>query len=121
MPDDLYQNSRRCLGYAITSIVLAIIGIIISGPIIRFGWYIVGFIICLATNVVGLIFGILSKQKSVKADKTEPINTYQQVGNVFGIIGMIINLIALVVISLVFPFLLFINLQNEKNLILIFL
>lgn len=71
--------------------------------------------------MVGLIFGILSKEKSVKADKLEPINAFQQVGNVFGIIGIIINVIALVVISLVFPFLLFTNLKNEKNLILIFL
>ncbi|MFX1275391.1 MAG: zinc ribbon domain-containing protein [Promethearchaeota archaeon] len=106
LPDDPYRNSRYCLGFALVSIALVILGIIISGPIIIFRLYIVGFIICLAINVVGLIFGILSKLKSIKADKMEPDNAVQQVGNVFGIIGIIINVIVIVVILLVFPFLL---------------
>lgn len=106
LPDDPYPNSRKCLGFGIASIATVIQGIIISGPIIIFRLYIVGFIIFLAVNVVGLIFGIISKQKSVKADRIEPDNAVQQFGNVFGIIGIILNTIAIVVTFLIFPFLL---------------
>lgn len=105
-PDDPYQNSRISLIFGIVSIALIILGIIISGPIMILRLYIVGFTICLAINVVGLIFGILSKIKSMKADRNEPDNTVQKFGNALGIIGIIINVIAIALTFLIFPFLL---------------
>ncbi|MFX0141363.1 MAG: hypothetical protein ACFFDN_47435 [Candidatus Hodarchaeota archaeon] len=106
LPDNPYPNSRKCLGFGLASIAIAIQGLIVSGSILIFSLYIVAFMLCLAINVVGLIFGILSKQKSLKADRKEPDNAIQQFGNVLGIIGIIINVIAIALIFLIFPFLL---------------
>ena len=58
----------------------------------------IGLIVGGILNVTGLIFGILSRTNCSKARKTEPVNTLEKVGSIFGIFGIIINSIPVVVL-----------------------
>jgi len=108
--------SKNCFALAIISIALAITGFIFGGinlirnllPIYLFPYYpggpgvgLVGVTIAIVLNIGGLIFGILSRTNSSKAGKFEPINTLEKVGSVFGVFGIVINSIFVVLIPII--------------------
>lgn len=57
-------------------------------------------IAALVIHLVGVIFGIVSRANSNKAKKHEIENTLEKVGSVFGILGIIANVIPLVAINI---------------------
>ena len=99
--------SVKCFVFALVSIGIAIFAFILGGGIFFFTLIfsrrasfflfirIVMWIIVLAVQVIGLIFGLQSKKNCKKAGGTEPINTILKLGKVFGIIGIVINSIAI--------------------------
>ncbi len=104
-------HSKKTLAFAIVSLVLGGIGFAFGGiyfmrmlspfyyyysPYFSLGF--MGLIIGGILNVTGLIFGILSRTNCSKARKTEPVNTLEKVGSVFGIFGIIVNSIPVVVL-----------------------
>ena len=104
-------HSKKTLAFAIVSLVLGGIGFAFGGIVFMrmlspFYYYyslvysfgFMGLIIGGILNVTGLIFGILSRTNCSKARKTEPVNTLEKVGSVFGIFGIIINSIPVVVL-----------------------
>ncbi len=108
--------SNKCLGFAIASIALLVFGIIFSGPMVFFGILlgrmsviiiIIIIIIIISIHIVGLTFGILSRTNQKKAEKLEPENVVEKLGSVFMIFGIILNIIAIGITLVVFPFLIF--------------
>ena len=103
-------HSKKTLAFAIVSLVLGGIGFAIGGiyfmrmlnPYYYYYSYMylgpISVIIAGILNVTGLIFGILSRTNCSKARKTEPVNTLEKVGSVFGIFGIIVNSIPVVVL-----------------------
>ncbi len=104
-------HSKKTLAFAIVSLVLGGVGFAFGGtffmrlfspfyyyysPFYSFGY--IGLIVGGILNVTGLIFGILSRTNCSKARKTEPVNTLEKVGSVFGIFGIIVNSIPVVVL-----------------------
>jgi len=104
-------HSKKTLSFAIVSLVLGGVGFAFGGtffmrlispfyyyysPFYSFGY--IGLIVGGILNVTGLIFGILSRTNCSKARKTEPVNTLEKVGSVFGIFGIIVNSIPVVVL-----------------------
>lgn len=95
--------SKKCLVFALVSFALAIfcvfsggailLLIMISGYAFRVG--LIGFIVSILVNSVGLMLGILSRVNNAKAGKSEPSNAVKKVGSVFGILGIIFNTIEL--------------------------
>jgi len=101
-------HSKRTLGFGIASLVLAVtlfdIGFSLV-PIPSLDVFIrivsIAFIVFGIMHIVGVILGIVSKINNQQARKLEPVNNFIKVGNVLGIIGIILNSI-LMVISFVF-------------------
>ena len=103
-------HSKKTLAFAIVSLVLGGIGFAIGGmyfmrmlnPYYYYYPYMllgpISVIVAGILNVTGLIFGILSRTNCSKARKTEPVNTLEKVGSVFGIFGIIVNSIPVVVL-----------------------
>lgn len=98
-------HSRKCLGFAITSIGLAAFDLIFGSgifliTIMLMGAYfasIVLIIVVIIINIVGLLFGILSKSNSSEAEKLEPVNTVEKIGSVFGVGGIIFNIVSMAI------------------------
>ncbi|MFX0008882.1 MAG: zinc-ribbon domain-containing protein [Candidatus Hermodarchaeota archaeon] len=103
--------SKKVFAFAFLSLVLAGIGFSLdmisflrfvipiyvfprlpSGPIVLIAAMIIHFI--------GVIFGVVAKANSTKARKYEMENTLERVGKIFGILGIIVNMIPLVVINI---------------------
>ena len=63
-----------------------------NGPIL--------LIAALVVHLVGVIFASISRSNRSKAKKYEFENALEKVGNVFGIFGLIANIIPLVVINI---------------------
>ena len=113
-------HSKKCLGYALTSIGIAVASMIIGGGIflypLIFGLFyygggititrIIGMIVILLLYAVGLIFGSLARTNSKKAGSIEPINAVNKVGSVFAVFGIVINAIGLG-ISFIIPWVIF--------------
>ncbi|MFX0104611.1 MAG: zinc-ribbon domain-containing protein [Candidatus Hodarchaeota archaeon] len=102
--------SKRCLSLSIISILVAIFDWILNYIIFRFQIIILPVfdfrIIMLLTNaiiinIVGLIFGILSRSNSAKAGILEPGNSVEKVGSTFAILGIIINALSIVIVLLI--------------------
>ncbi|MCK4382754.1 MAG: hypothetical protein KAW66_05615 [Candidatus Lokiarchaeota archaeon] len=103
-------HSKKTLAFAIVSLVLGGVGFAFGGiyfmrmlnPYYYYYSYMylgpISVIIAGILNVTGLIFGILSRTNCSKARKTEPVNTLEKVGSVFGIFGIIVNSIPVVVL-----------------------
>jgi len=102
-------HSKKTLAFAIVSLVLGGVGFALGGTYFMrmlnpYSYYYsypfgpVALIIGGILNVTGLIFGILSRTNCSKARKTEPVNTLEKVGSVFGIFGIIVNSIPVVVL-----------------------
>ncbi len=98
-------HSRKCLGYAITSIAIAGVGLYLAFLLFilsRLWIYapnitrrIVWWTIIASVHLVGLSFGSSSRTHSKHAKNLEPVNTVEKVGNALGIVGVIINAIAM--------------------------
>jgi len=103
-------HSKKTLAFAIVSLVLGGVGFALVGTYLMrlfnpYPYYLnyypfgpLALIVGGILNVTGLIFGILSRTNCSKARKTEPVNTLEKVGSVFGIFGIIINSIPVVVL-----------------------
>ena len=101
-------HSKKCLGFSIPSIALAIVLLAISGLLRLFYFvgmplslYIIGMIIVIIIHIGGLTLGVLSRKSSEKARKLEPKNAVEQVGSVFSIFGIIGNAILLIIALIV--------------------
>lgn len=101
-------NSKKCLAFAIVSIGLAVAAWIVGfnvffwsfvmywndPPTIRI---IVGVIVAISLNVVGLVFGTISRVNKAKARNMESPNTVEKLGGAFGIVGICMNAVLMVV------------------------
>jgi len=113
-------HSRKCLGFALTSLGIAVASMVVSGwiflfPLITGLFYFMGgmnsiriggMIITLLLYVMGLVFGSVARTNSKKAGSLEPINSVNKVGSVFAVFGIVINAIGLAV-SFLLPWLFF--------------
>jgi len=111
--------SVKCFVFALVSIGIAIIAVILGGGVfisIRlFGiistfiyiMRIIMWIIVIIAQFVGLIFGMASRKNSIKARGIEPNNTLERLGKIFGIIGIIVNAIAIGLSLFIFPIIIF--------------
>ena len=107
--------SKKCFGFALASIGLAIAGLSVgSGSMMfsmisRFGnalngfGFVPGLIIAIVLNTIGLIFGIISRVNSSKARELEPVNTLEKIGSVFAIFGIITNAILIALGLIIAP------------------
>ena len=99
------KYSKLCFGLALGSIIIGIASFIIGYNSYRvFYWPsynsiggLVVMIVILLLRVGGLIMGVFSKIYSSKAEKLEPYNDIEKAGSIFGIFGILINSIALLV------------------------
>lgn len=95
--------SKRTLGFGIASLVLAVTLFNIGSSLVTFPSY--GYTRFISNaftafgiiHIVGVVLGILSKINNQQARKLEPENIFIRVGNVLGIIGIIINTILMVI------------------------
>jgi hypothetical protein len=93
--------SKRSLGFALPSFLLAIISLLIFPAFtfypMMYGYgSVVGIIpIVLVIHGLGLAFGIVAVVNGVKARNLEPDNGMEKAGNAFGILGIIFNSLAL--------------------------
>ncbi|MFO7795596.1 MAG: hypothetical protein ACQERB_02075 [Promethearchaeati archaeon] len=103
---------RKCLSYAIASVVLSGIGIGLSGIKLYRNWM-YGYILpeipalgiifsgfSLLFSVLGLIFAIISKSYSSKARRLTPYDIDEEKGSNLLILGLILSLITLGLSSL---------------------
>ena len=107
------SHSKKCLAFAIVSIAFAVVGYVFGGVnvmrfLLPFAYYLgysvgfIGLIVAVILNITGLVFGILSRTNSSKAGEFEPKNTLEKVGSVFGIFGIIMNSIPIVLVTIIF-------------------
>ncbi|NVM37254.1 MAG: zinc ribbon domain-containing protein [Candidatus Lokiarchaeota archaeon] len=96
------KYSKLCLEFALVSIAIGIVTLIIGYNYYRFfywPYYNIGRLVVsigiLLLRVAGLILGVSSKVNSSKAEKLEPYNDFEKAGSIFGILGIIINSIGL--------------------------
>ena len=105
-------HSKKTFAFAIVSLALAGVGFAFGAtnfmrflmpyyyyPYYSFGF--IGLIVGVILNITGLIFGILSRTNCSKARKFEPVNTLEKVGSVFGVFGIVINSIFIVLIPII--------------------
>jgi len=104
-------NSKICFSFSLVAIAFFVAGLSFgAGVIIRllipiyFIPYLPGgpgmWIIAFVLHVVGLIFGIISRANSSKARRREADNALQKVGSVFGVFGIVLNVLPLVIIPI---------------------
>jgi hypothetical protein len=70
-----------------------------------FNRMIVELIIITIIHVVGVVFGIVSRVNGQKARNLDPENAAEKVGSLFGLGGIIINAVALVLAPIIYPIL----------------
>ncbi|KKN24754.1 hypothetical protein LCGC14_0891600 [marine sediment metagenome] len=110
--------SIKCLIFALISIGLSISGLVIGSssmissimPMmgIAFG-FLPRLILAIVLNIIGLIFGIISRVNSSKAGELEPVNTVEKIGSILAIFGIIINAIAIALALIIAPILFFVS------------
>jgi hypothetical protein len=97
------EYSKKCLGFALASLVTGIFTLVLGYNLFMYSYYpyyysagrIVILIVILLLRVGGLIFGIFSRINSVKAENLESLNSYERVGSVFAVFGIILNSVGL--------------------------
>jgi hypothetical protein len=100
------KHSKLCFAFGLVSLGISIFGLIISCGFylitqIYYFYYIfgysivIGIIIDIALVTTGLVFGILSRVNKGKARYSESVNSLQKAGSVLGVIGIVLNAIAL--------------------------
>lgn len=97
------KYSKLCLEFALVSIVIGFVTLIIG---YNYYWLfnypynnigrLVFVIVVLLLRVGGFILAVFSKVNSSKAEILEPHNDVEKVGSIFGIFGIIINSIGLI-------------------------
>ena len=111
------RYSKKSLGYSIVSLGLLLLGLNI-GSMFRSYLYYLTYIgaqsIVVATliaiviiNGIGLGFGIFGTSNSKKARFNESHNGMEVVGRIFGIIGIVLNAIAFLLVAFIAPFFIF--------------
>ncbi len=108
------KYSKWSLGLALISIVIGIVSLIIGFNLFRIfispsynriGRLVI-MIVILLLRVGGLIMGVFSKVNSSKAEIFEPYNDVEKAGSIFGIFGILINSVGLL-LSLLSPWSIF--------------
>ncbi len=106
-------HSKKCFAFSIVSLGLVGVAYFFGGSnlfryLTPYYYYypfspfvVIGIITTIIINIAGLVFGILSRTNSSKAGKSEPINTLEKVGSVFGVFGIVINSIFIVLIPVI--------------------
>ncbi|MFX1591348.1 MAG: zinc-ribbon domain-containing protein [Promethearchaeota archaeon] len=93
--------SKRCLGFGIVSLIIALTTFDIGTTILtELFYYIIMrrvFIGLTVAHVVGLIFGIISRVSGGKAKVLEPESSILKAGNVLGVIGIVFNSILMII------------------------
>lgn len=101
------RQGKKCLSYAIASLVLSGIGIILGGIKIYRNWIygyflpeipVLGIIFSgfsLLFSILGLILAIISKSYSSKAKRLNPYDIDEEKGSTIAIFGLILSLITL--------------------------
>ncbi len=96
--------SKRVLGFAIASLIVAITTMIVAfnvfiirrvGSLFTLGISVPVIIGIVSFYILGLIFGIVSRSNVSRAD-AEPENTIAKIGSVFGVFGIILNIVPMV-------------------------
>ena len=104
--EEIGLTSILCLIFALISFCLVIINLIV---LLNFSFYRYGLIMMAAVIVshfVGLLLGIVSKVNSKLAEDSGAINSFQRVGNTFGVLGIVFNAILLALAIIILPILL---------------
>ena len=101
-------HSKKCLAFSIPSIGMAVAMLAIAGLLRLFyllgmplPLFIMGVIIGIIINIVGLTFGVFSRINGKEATKSEPENAVETVGSIFAIFGIIGNAILIIVAVIV--------------------
>ena len=107
-------HSKKCFAFSIVSLGLVGVAYFFGGSnlftyLIPYYYYyyptpfvVIGIITTIIIHIAGLVFGILSRTNSSKAGRFEPINGLEKVGSVFGVFGIVINSIFIVLIPVIF-------------------
>ncbi len=107
----LGTHSKKCFSFSLVSIGLFVAGFIFGGTILlRFilPYYFFPFffggpimwIIAIVLHIAGFIFGILSRVNSSRARNTEASHALEKVGSVFGVFGIILNVLPMVILPI---------------------
>jgi hypothetical protein len=109
------EYSKKALGFGLASSLIAIVALLVFPtvalfPIIfghSYGTTIIYLPIVIGINGLGVLFGILAAVFGSKANNLEPDNGMQKAGMAFGIIGIILNGLALLGLFVLGPNLIF--------------
>jgi len=106
-------HSKKCFTFSLLSIGFFIVGLIFGAiSILRFILPLYFFppffhtggpvmwIIAFVLHLIGFIFGILSRVNSSKARKLEASHALEKVGSVFGVFGIILNVLPMVILPI---------------------
>jgi hypothetical protein len=97
------KYSRLCLWFALASIFIGFISLIIGYVFYRYYYFpyyniilrVVVSILMLIMRSGGLVLGVFSKVNSSKAQIFEPYNDSEKAGSIFAIFGIIVNAIGI--------------------------
>lgn len=103
--------SKKCFYFSLVSIGFFVAGFVFGGTILLrfilplyffpfFGGGIIMWIIAIVLHLVGFIFGILSRVNSSKARSLEASHALEKVGSVFGVFGIILNVLPMAILPI---------------------
>lgn len=109
--------SKKSLGYSIASLGLLLLGLNIGTTFRSYLYYltyigsqnimVATLIAIVIINGIGLGFGVFGTSNSKKARFNESHNGMEIVGRIFGIIGIVLNAIAFLLVAFIAPFFIF--------------
>jgi hypothetical protein len=105
------SNSKMCFAFALVSLAFFAVGLGFGAGVLARLFIPVYFIpylpggpgmwfIAFILHVIGFIFAIISRVNGNKASKREGENALQKVGSVFGVFGIVLNVIPLLIIPI---------------------
>ena len=94
--------AKRCLGFGIISLIVAVISFNIGSSIIWDNLYypyprdgvLIGLIIA---RIIGILFGILNRLSYNRAISVEPESSILKAGNILGILGILFNSVLMLI------------------------
>jgi len=94
--------AKRCLGFGIISLIIAVISFNVGSSIIWDNLYysyprdgvLIGLIIA---RVIGILFGIINRFSYNRAISVEPESSILKAGNILGILGILFNSILMLI------------------------
>jgi hypothetical protein len=101
--------SKRSLGYSIVSLGLLLVGLNLGSAFRSMSYYlpqnivVASLIAIVILNGIGLGFGIFGTTNSKKARYNESHNGLEVVGRIFGILGIVFNAIAFLLVAFIVP------------------